>query len=229
MSRSGMNFIKLFALLLLLPGANGLDFSMGISNGMNGASECQRMNVGVDSSFVSTTVASPEHYSTAAIAAGSGALNFDETFNSSDNGEHVRLIAKMSNSTSYTHGFAIEEQTGARIRASESLTVDRGRDIEASAQAWNSLGFSAKAGLKIPIGSLTNYSNYGDAMDASVTAYQTAIVPKGTKFNVFAEAKKGFSTQRSSSTMISSRAMNAQTNSTVNQTTSRMKNILKPA
>lgn len=232
MSHLRLDFILISAIILLLPGAYGLDFSMGTSDGMTGASESLRLNAGIDNAFASSTVASPGYYSTRNKAEGPGRLDFDMSFDSDDGNAHVRLIAKMSDSVYHNHAFAIEKQTGDQIRVSESLVVDQGKDIECSAEAWNSQGFSTKVGLKIPVGSLTDYSNYGDADDKSVIADQTAIVPPRTKFSVFTEAKREFSTQKSSSTLMSSRAIKAQTNSDVttsmSKSTSRL-SILKPA
>jgi hypothetical protein len=196
---------------------------------MNGVSEGLRLNVGVDNSFASSTVASPDCYSTRTKVEGPGKLDFDQSFNSLDGGEHVRLIAKMTDSSNHVHEFAIEKQTGDRIKVSESLIVDQGKEIECSAEAWNSQGQSTKVGLRIPEGSLTDYSNYGDAEEESVTADQTVIVPKRTKFSVFSEAQRKFSTQSSSSTLISFREMNAQTTSTVTATKSKSKSLLKSA
>jgi hypothetical protein len=227
-----MNYLRTYlvlisAVILFLPGACGLDFSIGTSDAMNGVSEGLKLNLGVDSAFASSTVASPDCYSTRTIIEGPGELDFDHSFDSLEGGEHVRLIAKMSDSVYHVHDFAIEKQTGDRIKVSESLKVDAGKDIECSAQAWNSQGLSAKVGLKIPEGSLTDYSSYGDAEEESVTADQTAIVPKRTKFSVFSEAERKFSTQSSSSTLKSSRDMNAQTSITVTETKSKSKSILK--
>ena len=217
------------AILLLLPGVYGLDFSMGTSNGMDGASESLKLNAGLDSAFASSTVASPGYYSTNSNGVGSGSLDFNQSFVSLDGGEHVRLIAKMSDSVYHAHNFVIEKEAYDQIRVSESLVVDLGKEIECSAQAWNSLRQSAKVGLKIPAGSLTGYSNYGNATDTSVTAYQTAIVPKSTLFNVFAEAKRGYSTQSTSSTLRYPRALKAETTSTVTATKSSTRSILKLA
>jgi hypothetical protein len=229
MSHLRINLILVSAILLLLPGVFGLDFSMGIFDGINGASEILNLNAGVNNALASRTVASPGYYSTNMNIAGPGILDFDQSFNSLDNGEHVRLIAKMSNSVHHDLNYIIEKQTDSEIRASESLTVDQGINIECSAQAWNSLGQSAKVGLKIPAGSLTSYSNYGDAMDGSATAFQTAVVPKGTKFNVFAEAKRGFSAQSTSSTLLSLQALNATTTTSVSATKTKTISIIRPA
>jgi hypothetical protein len=229
MSYLRISLILISAVLLLLPGVYGLDFSMGTSNGMNGASERVKLNTGLDSAFASSTVASPGYYFTNSNAVGNGILDFNKTFDSLDGGEHVRLIAKMSESVNHAHNSVIEKQDAHEIRVSESLVVDQGKNIECSAEAWNSLRQSAKVGLKIPAGSLTGYSNYGNATDTSVTAYQTAIIPKRTKFNVFAEAKRGFSTQSTGSTLLSSSALNAQTTTAVTATRSSIKSILRPA
>ena len=140
----------------------------------------------------------------------------------------MRLIAKMSDSVYHAHDYAVEKQEDDQIRVSESLGGDPGKEIECSAQAWNSMMQSAKVGLKIPAGSLTGYSNYGNATDTSVTAYQTAIVPKRTKFSVFAEAIRGCSAQSTSSTLLSTRALNAETKTTVTATRSSSKSILRP-
>lgn len=232
MSHLRIDFILVSAIILLLPGACGLDFSMGTSDGIRGASESLRLNAGIDNAFASSTEASPDYFSTKNEAKGPGELVFDMSFNSSDDNAHVRLIAKMTDSAYHIHTFDIEKQTGDQIRVSESLFVDQGKDIECSAEAWNSQGFSTKVGLKIPEGSLTDYSNYGDADDKSVIADQTAIVPPRTKFSVFTEAKREFSTQKSSSTLMSSRAIKAQTNTDVtttkSKTTSKL-SISKPA
>jgi hypothetical protein len=232
MSNLKVHFILVSAIILLLPGVYGLDFSMGISNGIKGASESLGLNAGIDNAFASSTVASPGYYSTNSNVVGSGSLDYNESFNSLDGGEHVRLIAKMSDSVYHAHDFKIVNQANEEIRVSESLVVDQGKDIECSAQAWNSLGQSTKVGLKIPTGSLTGYSNQGNATDTSVSANQTAIVPARTKFSVFSEAKREFSTQSSSSTLMSSRAIKAQTNTDVtatrSKTTSKL-SILKPA
>ena len=64
MSYLRIYFILVSAVLLLLPGVFGLDFSTGTSNGMNGASESHKLNTGVDNAFASSTVASPAYYST---------------------------------------------------------------------------------------------------------------------------------------------------------------------
>jgi hypothetical protein len=202
---------------------------MGTSNGMDGASESLKLNAGLDSAFASSTVASPGYYSTNSNGVGSGSLDFNQSFVSLDGGEHVRLIAKMSDSVYHAHNFVIEKEAYDEIRVSESLVVDLGKEIECSAQAWNSLRQSAKVGIKIPAGSLTGYSNYGNATDTSVTAYQTAIVPKSTLFNVFAEAKRGYSTQSTSSTLRYPRALKAETTSTVTATKSSTRSILKLA
>lgn len=228
MSYLRTHLVLISAIILFLPGACGLDFSMGTSNAMNGVSEGLRLNVGADNSFASSTVASPDYYSTSTKVEGPGKLDFDQSFDSLDDGEHVRLIAKMTDSFNHVHDFAIEKQTGDRIKVSESLKVDQGKEIESSAEAWNSQGLSAKVGLKIPEGSLTDYSNYGDAEEESVTADQTAIVPKMTKFSVFSEAERKFSAQSSSSTLMSSRAIKAQTTTTVTATKSKTKSILRP-
>ena len=37
---------------------------MGTSDGMNGASESLKLNAGLDNAFASSTVASPDYYST---------------------------------------------------------------------------------------------------------------------------------------------------------------------
>lgn len=220
--------VLISAIILFLPGACGLDFSMGASDAMNGVSGGFSLNVGVDNAFASNIVASPDYYSASTKVEGPGKLDFDQSFDSlDDGGEHVRLIAKMTDSFNHVHDFAIEKQTGDRIRVSQSLKVDHGKDIECSAEAWNSQGLSSKVGLKIPEGSLTDYSNYGDAEEESVTADQTAIVPKRTKFSVFSETERKFSTQSSSSTLMSFREMNAQTTSTVTSTKSKTKSILK--
>ena len=100
---------------------------------------------------------------------GDGELDFKETFDSLDDGEHVRLIAKMSDSSITTMLCHRKTELDDEIRVSESLFVDQGKDIECSAEAWNSLGQSAKVGLKIPEGSLTDYSNYGDATDTNLS------------------------------------------------------------
>ena len=144
-----IDFILVFAIFLLLPGVYGLDFSMGTSDGINGASERLGLNAGLDNAFASSTLASPDYYSTEMKVVGGGELDFKETFDSLDDGEHVRLIAKMSDSYSHDHAVKIEKRTGEEIRVSESLFVDQGNDIECSAEAWNSLGQSAKVGLKI--------------------------------------------------------------------------------
>ena len=223
-----IDLVLISAIILFFPGACGLDFSMGTSDAMNGVSEGIGLNVGVDNAFASSTVASPDYYSTSTKIEGPGELDFDQSFDSlGDGGEHVRLIAKMKDSSYHVHDFAIEKQTGDRIKVSESLKVDQGKEIECSAEAWNSQGLSAKVGLKIPEGSLTDYSNYGDAEEESVNADQTAIVPKRTKFSVFSEAERKFSTQSSSSTLISSRAINAQTTTTVTANKSKTKSVSK--
>ncbi len=219
--------VLISAIILFFPGACGLDFSMGTSDAMNSVSEGLKLNVGVDSALAGSTVARPDCYSTSTRVEGPGELDFDQSFDSLDGGEHVRLIAKMEDSSYHVHDFAIEKQTGDRIKVSQSLKVDRGENIECSAEAWNSQGLSAKVGLKIPLGSLTDYSNYGDADEESVNADQTAIVPKRTKFSVFSEAERKFSSQSSSSTLLSSREMNAQTTSTVTATKSKTKGLLK--
>jgi hypothetical protein len=225
-------FILVSAIILLLPGAYGLDFSMGISNGIRGASESLGLNAGIDNAFASSTVASPDYYSTINKAEGPGELDFNMSFASGDGGEHVRLIAKMSDSVNHIHDFEIVNQANEEIRVYQSLQVNQGENIECSAQAWNSLGQSTKVGLKIPTGSLIRYSNQGNATDTSVSANQTAIVPSRTKFSVFSEAKREFSTQSSSSTLMSSRAIAAQTNTEVtatkSKTTSKL-SILRPA
>ena len=229
MSQLGINLILVSAVLLLLPGVYGLDFSMGATNGMNGASESLKLNTGIDNAFASSTVASPGYYSTNSNSVGNGSLNFNESFASLDGGEHVRLIAKMSDSVFHNHDFTIEKRENHQIRVSESLVVDQGKNIECSAQAWNSLGRSAKTGLKIPAGSITGYSNYGNATNTAVTAYQTATLPKMTKFNVFAEAQKGLSSQSTSSTFISTRALKAESITAVTATKSSTVSILRPA
>ena len=222
-----MYVVLISAITLFLPGACGLDFSIGTSDAMNGVSGGLKLNVGVDSAFASSTVASPDCYSTHTIIEGPGKLDFDQSFNSLDGGEHVRLTAKMSDSAYHVHDFAVKKQTGDRIKVSESLKVDQGKNIECSAEAWNSQGLSSKVGLKIPEGSLTDYSNYGDAEEESVTADQTAIVPQRTKFSVFSEAERKFSAQSSSSTLMSFREIKAQTTSTVTPTASKTKGLLK--
>jgi hypothetical protein len=227
MSYLRIYLILISAIILFLPGACGLDFSMGASDAMNSVSGGFSLNVGVDNAFASSIVASPDYYSASTKAEGPGKLDFDQSFDSLDGGEHVRLIAKMTDSSYHVHDFAIEKQTGDRIRVSESLKVDQGKDIECSAEAWNSQGLSSKVGLKIPEGSLTDYSNYGDAEEESVTVDQTAIVPKRTKFSIFSEAERKFSAQSSSSTLLSSREINAQTTSTVTATKSKSKGQLK--
>jgi hypothetical protein len=229
MSHLRINLILVSAVLLLLPGVYGLDFSMGTSNGMNGASESLKLNAGLDNAFASSTVASPGYYTTDSNEVGNGSLDINMSFDSLDGGEHVRLIAKMSDSVYHAHNYSIEKQENDEIRVSETLVVDKGKDIECSAQAWNSLRRSAKVGLKIPAGSLTGYSNFGNATNTIVTAYQTAIVPKRTKFSVFAEAQRGFSSQSTGSTLLSTRALNAETATTVTATRSISKSILRPA
>jgi hypothetical protein len=229
MSHLRISFITVSAILLLLSGVQGLDFSMGISNGMNGASESVKLNTGLESAFASSTVASPGYYSTNSNGVGDGDLDFNQSFESLDGGEQVRLIAKMSDSVYHAHNFVIEKEAYDQIRVSESLVVDQGKDIECSAQAWNSLRQSAKVGIKIPVGSLTGYSNYGNATDTSVTAYQTAIIPKRTLFDVFAEAKRGYSTQSTSSTIRYPVALKAETTSTVTTTKSSTRSILRLA
>jgi len=229
-----MSYLRIYAILisaiiLFLPGACGLDFSMGASDAMNGVSGGFSLNVGVDNAFASNIVASPNYYSAITRVEGPGELDFDQSFDSLEGGEHVRLIAKMTDSVYHVHDFAIEKQTGDRIRVSESLKVDQGKEIECSAKAWNSQGLSTKVGLRIPEGSLTDYSNYGDAEEESVAADQTVIVPKRTKFSVFSEAERKFSAQTSSSTLLSIRALNVQTTSTVTPTMSKAKSILKSA
>ena len=224
-----MSLILFSALILLLPGAYGLRFSMGIFDGTRGASENLQINAGPGTAFSSSIEASPEYYSNTVNSGGSGWFSFDETFDSTDGGEHAHLIAGWSDSAHYSHDFTVEKKTGERIRVSQLMTVDKGKDIQSSAQAWNSLGQSAKVGIKVPDGSLTEYSNYGDAMDASVTAGQKAIVPKWTMFTTYSEAKKGYSSQKSSSTARSSKDLNAETTCFVDSTTSRTRSILRTA
>ncbi len=223
------SLILFSALVLVLPGAYGLGFSFGISDGINGASESLQINAGLEAAFSSSIEASPEYYSSTTNFEGSGPFSFDDTFDSLDGGEHVRLIAKWSDSAHYDHDFTIEKQTGEEVKVSQLMTVDEGKDLYSSAQAWNSLGQSAKVGIKIPAGSLKDYSNYGDAMDKSVTSGQDGIVLKGAKFNVFAEASKKNSFQRSSSTIKSSRDLNAETMCYVDSTTSIIRNKLRIA
>ncbi|HUS76508.1 MAG TPA: hypothetical protein VMY43_10945 [Methanothrix sp.] len=221
-----MGLILLSAIILLLPGAYGLRFSMGIFDGTRGASENLQINAGLETTFSSSIDASPEYYSNTINGGGNGPFSFDETFHSLGGGEHARLIAKWSDSAHYAHDFSVE-QTGERIKVSQLMAVDKGLDIQSSAQAWNSLGQSAKVGIKIPEGSLKDYSNYGDAMDESVTAGQNGIILKGTKFNVFSEASKIYSLQRSSSTVKSFRDLSAETTCYVDSTTSRTRSKIK--
>ena len=64
----------------LSSGSIGLDFSMGTSDGMNGASESLRLNAGVDNAFASSTVASPEYYSTNTKVEGAGETGLQSDF-----------------------------------------------------------------------------------------------------------------------------------------------------
>ncbi|MFZ1315738.1 hypothetical protein, partial [Methanothrix sp.] len=98
-----------------------------------------------------------------------------------------------------------------RIRVSQSLDVDQGRMIECSAEAWNSLGQSAKVGLKMDSGSLDGYRSYGDASSDSVVADQEATIPAGSRFSVFSEAKQGIFAMRSMGLMSSSAALDIKT------------------
>jgi hypothetical protein len=222
-----MGLILVSALLLLLPGAYGLTLSMGIADAAGGAFGSLQVNAGLETSFASKMEACPEYYSSFMTADGKGKFDFDETFHSLDNGEHVRLIAGWSDSDHYSHNHAIELQENGRIRASQQMTVDQGKDIQSSAQAWNSLEQSFKVGIKIPAGSLQGYSNYGDAMDESVTAGQAGIVSKGTKFTVSAETKSKYSLQRSSSTVRSSRDVKAETTGYVDLSRSTIRSKMK--
>lgn len=232
---SGMNSklrtgpILILAILLLLPGVYGMGFSLGISNGVSGASENFQVCAGPETAFASSIEASPQYYSNTMRAGGVGGFSFDETFDSLDKGEHVRLIAQWSDSANFNHGYTIEKQENEQIRASQSMTVDEGKEIESSALAWNSLGQSAKVGIKIPEGSLKDYSNYGDAMDGSVTVGQEGLVPKVTKFGLFSEAGTKYSLLRSCSTARSSRDLKVETTSSVESNKSRIKIKLKTA
>lgn len=210
-----ISMVLVSVVLLLLPGAYGLDFSMGASNGLNGASESIKLNAPLESTLISSTVASPESHATSMTFIGVGAYDFDETFASLDNGEHVRLIARMEDSKSFVHSYDIEKQQMDRIRVSQSLDVDQGKMIECSTEAWNSFGQAARVGLKISDGSLNHYRSYGDATDDRVVADQKATIPANTKFSVFAEAERGISTQRSMGLMRSSMARDIKTTATV--------------
>ena len=122
MSHLRINVILVSAIFfLLLPGVYGLDFSMGTTNGISGASESLRLNAADDNAFASSTVASPSYYSTKMNLIGEGELNFDKTFKSLDKGEHVRLIATMSDSVYHNLGYVIEKKAEDEIRVSESL------------------------------------------------------------------------------------------------------------
>lgn len=221
-----ISMVLISAVLLLLPGACGLDFSMGTSNGIKGASESIKLNAPLDSSLVSSTEASPESHATSMTFKGTGDYNFTETFDSLDKGEHVRLIAKMADSKRFVHSYDIEKQHKDLIRVSQSLDVDQGKKIECSTEAWNSLGQAARVGLKISSGSLDHYRSYGDAADDKVVADQKATIPGNTKFSVFAEAERDISTQRSMGMMGSSKALDVKTTATVMEKKSKILSVV---
>jgi len=219
-----ISMVLISAVLLLLPGAYGLDFSMGTSNGINGASESIKLDAPLESSLVSSTEASPMSHASSMTFKGSGDYNFTETFSSLDEGEHVRLIAKMEDSKKFVHSYRIEKREMDRIRVSQSLDVDQGKMIECSTEAWNSLGQAARVGLKISSGSLNGYKSYGDATDDKVVADQEATIPANTRFSVFAEAERDISTQRSMGLMRSSMALDVKTTATVMEKKSKILN-----
>lgn len=206
-----VSIILISAILLLLPGAFGLDYSMGTSNGINGASESIKLNAPLESSLISSTEASPVSHVTSTTFKGNGPYKFEKTFSSLSKGEHVRLIAGMKDSKSFVHSCDIETRKWDRIRVSQSLDVDQGRMIECSTEAWNSFGQSAKVGLKMDSGSLDGYRSYGDASSDSVVADQEATIPAGSRFSVFSEAKQGIFAMRSMGLMSSSAALDIKT------------------
>lgn len=199
------------ALLLLLPGVYGLDMQLGTSNGNMGATESIKLSVPLESSVVSSTEASPNKHSTGMTIKGEGAYKFEQTFNSLENGEHVLLTASMKDSKRFVHGYNIEKQENDRIRVSQSLTVDQGKYIDCSAQAWNSQGQAAKVGLKIPEGSLSDYSSYGDATDKMVVAEQKATIPEDVQFAVFAQTDNGIKSHDIVTIAQSSKKLNVKT------------------
>ena len=181
----------ILALMLLLPAAYGLDMRMGVSNADKGSSENIKLKVPLEGSVISSTELSPDSHLTDMVIKSEGAYDFDQTFNSLDNGEHVLLTAKMQDSKRFVHSYNIEKQKEDRIRVSQSLSVDQGKYIECTAQAWNSNGQAARVGLKIPAGSLTDYSSYGEATDDAVVADQKAAIPEDVQFALFAQAESG--------------------------------------
>lgn len=217
-----ISMVLISAILLLLPGVYGLDFSMGTSNGINGASESIKLNAPLDSSLVSSTEASPESHATSMIFKGSGSYDFEETFDSLDDGEHVRLTAKMADSKRFVHSYDIEKREMDRIRVSQSLDVKQGQFIECSTEAWNSRGQAARVGLKVSSGTLNNYKSYGDATDNEVVADQKATIPGNTRFSVFAEAERDISNQRSMGMMRSSKALEVKTTANAMEKKSKM-------
>lgn len=221
-----ISMVLISAVLLLLPGVYGLDFSMGTSNGINGASESIKLNAPLDSSLVSSTQAGPESHATSMTFKGIGSYDFNQTFASLDNGEHVRLIARMADSEGFVHSYDIEKQEKDRIRVSQSLDVDKGQFIECSTEAWNSIGQAARVGLKIASGSLDHYRSYGDATDDKVVADQKATISANSKFSVFAEAERDISTQRSMGMMRSSKALDVKTTATVMEKKSKILNVV---
>jgi len=214
------------AFLLLLTGAYGLDFSIGTSNGINGASESIKLDAPLDSSLVSSTEVSPENHATSMTFKGSGAYDFEQTFDSQDLGEHVRLTARMQDSKEFIHSYDIEKQEKDRIQVSQSLYVDTGKFIECSTEAWNSMGQAARVGLKIESGSLNNYRSYGDATDEKVVADQKATIPAKTRFSVFADAEREISTQKSRGLICSPKSLNVKTTATVMEKKSKILSVV---
>lgn len=221
-----ISMIMVSMILLLLPGAYGLDFSMGTSNGIKGASESIKLNAPLESSIISSTEACPNMHVTGIMIKGSGAYEFDQTFDSLNKGEHVRLAVSMEDSKNFIHGYQIEKQKKDSIKVSQSLTVNQGKKIECSAEAWNSRGQAAMVGLKISEGSLTDYRSYGDATDDKVVADQKAIIPEKTRFAVFTEAEQKIANQKSMCLVSSSKALDIETTSTVKQKKSTISNKL---
>ena len=214
------------AFLLLLTGAYGLNFSMGTSDGIKGASESVKLAAPLDSSMYSSTEASPKSHATSMTFKGSGAYDFDQTFDSQDLGEHVHLKATMEDSKEFIHSYDIEKQEKDRIRVSQSLDVDQGKFIACYTEAWNSMGQLARVGLKIESGSLNNYRSYGDATDEKVVADQKATIPAKTRSAVFAEAEREISTQKSRGLIYSSKALDVKTTATVMEKKSKILSVV---
>jgi hypothetical protein len=157
---------------------------------------------------------------------GSGAYDFEETFDSLDKGEHVHLNATMQDSKEFIHSYDIEKQEKDRIRVSQSLDVDQGKFISCYTEAWNSMGQLARVGLKIESGSLNNYRSYGDATDKKVVADQKATIPAKTRFSVFADAEREISAQKSRGLIYSSKALDVKTTATVMEKKSKISSVV---